>query len=565
MTDDEEQQRPGETRSEGEGETTPSPRQPADRPDTQQSSVDPTPKPTKPPAKPVRDIATIRAAAARDPLAGGLGHAMRELEMQDRIAREIGLIRNPIDDLLMGRHSLSTVERALADARHTISGAIGISTVQDAIARASAGIGAVGGIDTVMRRHREMERTILGLGGLDAIGARHSAMADAMTVLGGFDTVLRRHDEMSRIGLASTAAAELAQIGSASFAANKAMEQAMRDIAGVTSFTGLLSHSLIDRAQFEALISGTQRWREEARGLSLTATLHAQMPDLIPERRRVTVADIAGATLSDLGVRYARDAQRFARLHEEMLAVRRPWVDVGNPEQSVAAYVDARALADVVAAGPPESRAVVAAVREELGDYRETEPVGEVVAADPVLRAAFRLEVGYNADLSSLPPAIIAAIFSGFGGVPRNIEADPDALASAVHQRARRLELKLRRFIEKKMAAVAGPKWSKQRVRGEVVTRWRARRQLDIDNGRTPSRIFDYAGFEDYREIIEQKDNWEQVFAPVFKVKTSILETLRRLSLIRNPDAHYRIMTIEDLIDLHAEGRRLDVWLDAAS
>lgn len=109
-----------------------------------------------------------------------------------------------------------------------------------------------------------------------------------------------------------------------------------------------------------------------------------------------------------------------------------------------------------------------------------------------------------------------------------------------------------------------GPKWSKQRVKGEVLTRWRQRRQLDMDNGRTPSRLFDYAGFEDYREIIENGQNWEEVFKPIFKVKTSILETLRRLSLIRNPDAHYRVMTIEDFIDLHAEGRRLDLWMDAA-
>lgn len=249
-----------------------------------------------------------------------------------------------------------------------------------------------------------------------------------------------------------------------------------------------------------------------------------------------------------------------------MLSLRRPWVDVSNPGQSVSAYVDARALATIVESGPPESRAVVTAVREELGDYRETDPVSEVVAADPVLRSAFRLEVGYNADLSSLPPAIIATVFGGFGGgVPRRIEADPDALESAVHQRARRLELKLRRFIEKKMIAKLGPKWSKQRVPGKTVTGWRARRQTDIDNGRTPSRLFDYAGFEDYRAIIEQKDNWAEVFEPIFKVKTSILEALRRLSLIRNPDAHYRIVTIEDFLDLHAEGRRLDAWMDAAS
>ena len=193
-------------------------------------------------------------------------------------------------------------------------------------------------------------------------------------------------------------------------------------------------------------------------------------------------------------------------------------------------------MTTIVGNGPPESRAVVTAVRQELGDYRETDPVPEVVAADPVLRSAFRLEVGYNSDLSSLPPAIIATVFGGFGGgLPRRIDADPDALESAVHQRTRRLELRLRRFIEKKMMAKFGSKWSKQRVPGKTVAVWRARRQIDIDNGRTVSRLFNYAGFEDYRASIEQKDNWAEVFEPIFKVKTSILETLRRLSLIPVP------------------------------
>lgn len=511
-----------------------------------------------------RDIAKIRASALRDPLDGGIARTMRELNMTERMARDLGLLRSPLDDLISGRNQLPGVARAVADAQRAMEAVGGFSALHDRMIRTSAGLNALGGIEKVMRQQREMERMTSGLGGIDAIYGRHSVMRDAVTALGGFDSILKRHDEMKLLASGSLTAANLARSGS--FAASQAIERAMRDIAGVSSFTGLLGNGGLDRTQFDALVSGTQSWRAGAGSLSLIATLHAQLPDLLPERRRATAADFVSAELSRLGERFVRDNARLSRIQDEMLSLRRPWVDVGNPGQSVSAYVDARALATIVESGPPESRAVVTAVREELGDYRETDPVPEVVAADPVLRSAFRLEVGYNADLSSLPPAIIATVFGGFGGgVPRRIEADPDALESAVHQRARRLELKLRRFIEKKMIAKLGPKWSKQRVPGKTVTGWRARRQTDIDNGRTPSRLFDYAGFEDYRAIIEQKDNWAEVFEPIFKVKTSILEALRRLSLIRNPDAHYRIVTIEDFLDLHAEGRRLDAWMDAAS
>jgi len=511
-----------------------------------------------------QDIAKIRAAVLRDPLDGGIARTMREFNMSERTARDLGLIRSPLRDLISGQNQLSGVARAAAEAQKAIDAVGGFSALHDRFSRASAGLDALGGIEKVMRQQREMERMISGLGRIDAIYGRHSAMRDAVTALGGFESIIKRHDEMNLLASGSLAAASFAK--GSSFAASQAVERALRDIAGVSSFTGLLGNGGLDRTQLDALVSGAQSWRAGSGSLSLIATLHAQLPDLVPERRRATAADFANAELSRLGERFVRDSARRSRLQDEMLGLRRSWVDVGNPGQSVSAYVDARALATIVENGPPESRAVVTAVREELGDYRETDPVPEIVAADPVLRSAFRLEVGYNADLSSLPPAIIATVFGGFGGgVPRRVKADPEALESLVHQRARRLELKLRRFIEKKMIAARGPKWSKQRVPGTTIAGWRARRQTDLDNGRTPSRLFDYAGFEDYRAIIEQKDNWAEVFEPIFNVKTSILETLRRLSLIRNPDAHYRIVTIEDFLDLHTEGRRLDAWMDAAS
>lgn len=520
--------------------------------------------PSKAPTTSGQDIAKIRASVLRNPLDGGIARTMREFNMSERMARDLGLIRGPLDDLISGRNQLPGVTSAIAEAQKAMEAAGGFSALHDRMTRASASLDALGGIEKVMRQQRKMERTISGLAGIDAIFGRHSAMHDAVTALGGVESIMKRHDEMNLLASGSLAKASYA--AGTSFATSQAIERAMRDIAGVSSFTGLFGNGGLDRTQFDALVSGTQAWRAGSGSLSLIATLHTQLPDLVPERRRATAADFASAGLSRLGERFVRDGARLARLQDEMLGLRRPWVDVGNPGQSVSAYVDARALATIVDNGPPESRAVVTAVREELGDYRDTDPVPEVVAADPVLRSAFRLEVGYNADLTSLPPAIIATVFGGFGGgVPRRIEPDPDALESAVHQRARRLELRLRRFIEKKMMAKLGPKWSKQRVPGTTVTGWRARRQTDLDNGRTASRLFDYAGFEDYRAIIEQKDNWTEVFEPIFKVKTSILETLRRLSLIRNPDAHYRVVTIEDFLDLYTEGRRLDAWMDAAS
>jgi hypothetical protein len=565
--DEEEQKKPDETALEGADGATLTPAPSSDVDPGSSKCEKPAETPEKPPPRKAGgfDISTL---GSKELLDGSIARTLRDLNTTARLKRELGLVRSPIDDIFASRNQFPGVTGAIADAQKAMQLAGGIGGIRDQISQIGqirAGLKSLGGIEKIMRQQREIDRAMLGLGNIGRIAAEYDFMRDAVTARGGIDSILKRHDEMNNLALGSLASAKLGYTASAAFAANSSIQQALRDISGVTSFAGLLSHGGLSRGTLDALITGTREWRAATCNGSLLAKLQAQFPDVIPARRRLTAADIAGANLSSLGERYARDAARFGQLQEEMLGLRRPWVDVGNPSQSVAAYVDARALATIVAEGPPQSRAVVTAVREELGDYRETEPVDEVVAADPVLRAAFRLKVGYNPDLSSLPPAVIATVFGGLGGgVPRNVHADPDAIESVVHQRARRLELKLRRFIERKMMDAYGPKWSKQRVKGEVLTRWRQRRQLDMDNGRKPSRLFDYAGFEDYREIIENGQNWEEVFKPIFTVKTSILETLRRLSLIRNPDAHYRVMTIEDFIDLHAEGRRLDLWMDAA-
>lgn len=74
--------------------------------------------------------------------------------------------------------------------------------------------------------------------------------------------------------------------------------------------------------------------------------------------------------------------------------------------------------------------------------------------------------------------------------------------------------------------------------------------------------MLDYADFTDYCRIIERTDNWREVFAPVFGIKVAFSETMRRLALVRNPTAHFRIVTIEDLMIFAIEACHLNRWLD---
>jgi hypothetical protein len=83
----------------------------------------------------------------------------------------------------------------------------------------------------------------------------------------------------------------------------------------------------------------------------------------------------------------------------------------------------------------------------------------------------------------------------------------------------------------------------------------------DIDEGRTPDELIAYADIDHYRRIIEHPDRWSAMFEPVFKDQAAIRETLRRITVIRNPGAHFRAVTVEDLIILRAEGVHLSNWL----
>ena len=232
-----------------------------------------------------------------------------------------------------------------------------------------------------------------------------------------------------------------------------------------------------------------------------------------------------------------------------------------RPELALEGYAAFRGLTDLVARAAPGTPRVAERVREEFGDYRKSKPE-EDVAEDAMLARGLRLARGFDRRLSSLPMALVGSIFMPFGmTVEAPPDADEDELDLVVATMARQLERKLRAFIAAAMVRSVGPKWIRQRVHSNVREEWERRRQVDVDMGRAPGELFDYADFGDYRAIIERNDNWQEIFKPIFKNKVSIGETLSRLATIRNPVAHVRPLTVEDLLILRVEGRRIYVWI----
>jgi len=404
--------------------------------------------------------------------------------------------------------------------------------------------------EDLARRQADFDR-MLGGRSVAEITAHVSGVQAMIERAGGVGVIAERARAFERLlelrpVIPDAVADQLARMGSLTpvidrlMAPRDAAQEALgRDLAGLSAFIGQAT-SIADIAR---------------------GVLEARFPAVVPAWRFPTATELAEVDLAAAVGAIARDATWRRAAVAEMAAIATPWVRNDAPELSIEAYAAARAVTGVVARTDPATPRVTQLVRAELGDYREEDVVasGE---SDPVLVTGLRLARGFDHRFGSLSVAVVGQIFEPFGltleGGP---DADPDLLDDLITQMARQLERRLRAFLKARMESGVGPRWIKQRVPQPIREAWEGRMQADVDVGRTPGEPFDYADFSDYRIIIEKGDNWRDVFQPVFRSKTAIVETLNRLATVRNPVAHVRPMTVEDLLILRVEGRRLYVWI----
>ena len=128
---------------------------------------------------------------------------------------------------------------------------------------------------------------------------------------------------------------------------------------------------------------------------------------------------------------------------------------------------------------------------------------------------------------------------------------------NAVHDRVQRFETHVRKFIDQSMSAAAGKNWIKHRVPGPIRQEWRDKQERAREEGEPERPLIAYADFTDYETIIVRNDNWTDVFKPVFRRKTLVHESFRRLYPIRVCTMHSRLITQDDELYLHTETQRI--------
>lgn len=349
---------------------------------------------------------------------------------------------------------------------------------------------------------------------------------------------------------------------------NSLMADTVSKLSGLSSFTRL---GLGFEKYAKPDLSIWSKIAEDARGLAsngfagkaLADAMRPNWPEAFPEYRKPDLAQIISAPLGPLASSVFASRSLIDHHRQALARLRSPWADVDDPFRSITALGEARALAELVRFRSPQSRKLVQPLREELGDYRHLRQPPQEIVDDPVLRTIVQHEAGFSGDLAALAPAAVAWIASSLSiSIKVDVAFDEEAVSLVLYRECRKLERRLRHFIDQAMSAKFGKNWLKHRSDGKLREQLNQRRETDIANGRTPSALLDYADFTDYSRIIERGDNWREVFGPAFGMRVAFSETMRRLALVRNPTAHFRTVTVEDLMIFAIEACHLNRWLD---
>ena len=257
---------------------------------------------------------------------------------------------------------------------------------------------------------------------------------------------------------------------------------------------------------------------------------------------------------------------------ERLAAMKAPWLNVHDEIGSVKRVLELQRIGDVISNQATFSESAAAQVRGRLGDWRRLVTWPDNIWRDLAARADFYDDLGFDADLTDLPPAAFheAAEIAGIRSAPSLVESygplvppssaaneeDGFARTNEAHDWLQRFESHLRRFIDDQMTRKYRPAWPRHRLPNGMYQRWR-KKEGTAQARRPVCALIAYADFNDYVDIITRRDNWEEVFECYFERREDVLESFRRLRPIRLDTMHARPISQDDQLLLYVEVKRI--------
>ena len=246
-------------------------------------------------------------------------------------------------------------------------------------------------------------------------------------------------------------------------------------------------------------------------------------------------------------------------------AMQHPWLHNNNFDQSAKSFSDIQLMGEMLKAYRPYDDILCGALRHNLGDWRDSINYNSKLFDDLGLRSHFYFEQGLNPSLTEFPAAAFDEILERAGlaeAVSDDASADESdeegyARARAAFSDLQSFEVEIRTFIENKMVATFGQKWIKHKTPEGMAKKWEEKRDRAAQTSTNSTTLISYADFTDYIAIICRKDNWDGVFAPIFRRKESIQESFQRLFPVRIATMHARTISLDDKLYLIVEIGRI--------
>jgi hypothetical protein len=199
--------------------------------------------------------------------------------------------------------------------------------------------------------------------------------------------------------------------------------------------------------------------------------------------------------------------------------------------------------------------------------YRQADVDPGIVAVPPAVAVEIMVESGFALGDSDENGTVALFAFGGLSVAIRSNAAEIDA-----HRAIVSFERRLRAFVAEKLEAHAGSKWFKQRVHGDIHLKAKATREAALRLGEQPAALIDYTEFGELKEIVLQRNNWDDVFGSVFINRERFDQDMITLLAIRRPTAHARVVDATQMVEALFVMRRLDAqmindggWIEVAA
>jgi hypothetical protein len=257
-----------------------------------------------------------------------------------------------------------------------------------------------------------------------------------------------------------------------------------------------------------------------------------------------------------------------------MDTMRTPWLDIHQVMQSTESFAELQSIGQVLKNMSVFEESVAAALRINLGDWRDRITWPDNISTDLAARSEFYVKLGFNpaltnfpapafrqsleiAGLKHQPPPAIDQYTSPAAPALNDDEEKGFVRTNVAHDWLQRLESHIRRFVDELMTRQFGLDWPRNRLPNGLYDRWQEKKRTAVQSGAREQPLIAYADFTDYELVICKRDNWREIFASFFRRPESVRESFQRLYPVRLDTMHARIITQDDELLLRAEVTRL--------